>query len=114
MSDSLKNLRKLIEAKLQAVLSKNIYSEQGLEALIRPPFGQVCHSLIVVSYCVPGSAQRQAAFAILSHTSRAGIDCITRPSVLAFNSQLPFSDNALKKLFGIRTELFEFWPDTVA
>ena len=108
LSSSLKNLRRLIEARLQAVLSKNMYSEQGLEALIRPPLGQVCHSLMVVSYCVPGSAQRHAASEIASHTLRAGIDCITRPSVRAFKSQLPSSFNALKNVLGIRTELFEF------
>jgi hypothetical protein len=38
-----------------------MYSEQGFDALIRPDRGQVCHSLIVVSYCTPGSAQAQAA-----------------------------------------------------
>ena len=108
LSASLKNFLKLIEAKLHAVLSKNMYSEHGLDSLILPPLGQVCHSLIVVSYCVPGSAQRHAAFAICSQTSLAGTDFITRPSVRAFNSQLPSSDNALKKLLGIRTELLEF------
>ena len=44
------NCIKFKEAKLHAVSSKNIYSEHGLDALILPPFGQVCHSLIVVSY----------------------------------------------------------------
>ena len=34
---------------------------QGLEARIGPERGQVCHSLMVSSYCTPGSAQRQAA-----------------------------------------------------
>ena len=58
---SSKNLLRLTEARLHAVLSRNIYSEHGLDALMRPPFGQVCHSLMVVSYCVPGSAQRHAA-----------------------------------------------------
>jgi hypothetical protein len=38
-----------------------MYSEHGLDALIRPEPGQVCHSLIVVSYCTPGSALAQAA-----------------------------------------------------
>jgi hypothetical protein len=48
-------------ARLQAVSSRNMYSEHGLLALIRPPAGQVCHSLIVVSNCTPGSAQAHAA-----------------------------------------------------
>ena len=58
-------------AKLQAVSSRNIYSEQGFEPLILPPSGQVCHSFIVVSNCTPGSAQAQAVYAILSHNSPA-------------------------------------------
>src|SRR5512145_2517601 len=37
------NLIRLIDARLQAVSSRNIYSEQGLDALIRPSSGQVCH-----------------------------------------------------------------------
>ena len=36
-------------ARLQAVSSRNMYSEHGFEPLIRPPSGQVCHSLMVVS-----------------------------------------------------------------
>ncbi|EKD45679.1 MAG: hypothetical protein ACD_69C00181G0004 [uncultured bacterium] len=54
-------LIKLIEARLHAVSSKKLYSEQGLEALMRPLSGQVCQSLIVVSNCIPGSAQDHAA-----------------------------------------------------
>jgi ribonucleoside-diphosphate reductase alpha chain len=56
-----------MDAKLQAVSSKNIYSEHGFEASILPPSGQVCHSLIVVSYCKPGSAQAHAAWDILQY-----------------------------------------------
>ena len=48
-----------------------MYSEHGLDALIRPVFGHVCQSLIVVSYWMPGSAQRQAASAISFIRSRA-------------------------------------------
>src|SRR4051794_652538 len=55
------NFIKLIDARLHAVLSRNIYSLHGLLALIRPDCGHVCHSLIVSSYCTPGSAQRHAA-----------------------------------------------------
>src|SRR6516225_4040921 len=50
------------EARLQAVSSRKLYSEHGFEALIRPLSGQVCHSLIVVSNCRPGSAEAQAAW----------------------------------------------------
>ena len=44
-------------ARLQAVSSRNMYSEHGLEALMRPDSGQVCQSLMVVSNWMPGSAQ---------------------------------------------------------
>ena len=87
---------KLSEAKLQAVLSKNMYSEHGLDALILPPSGQVCHSLIVESYCTPGSAQAQAASAIISHISFAGILLIVLPLVRAFKSQFLPSFKAVK------------------
>src|SRR5205823_13796142 len=63
---------RLNDARLQAVSSKNIYSEQGLEPLIRPSARQVCHSFIVVSNCTPGSALAQAALPMRSHRSRAG------------------------------------------
>src|SRR3982751_4510750 len=46
-------------------------SEHGLDALMRPEFGDVCHWLIVVSYCTPGSAQRHAASEISRISSRA-------------------------------------------
>ena len=67
-----RNFIRLMLARLQAVSSRNMYSEQGFEALIRPEFGQVCQRLIVVSYCTPGSPQPQAHSAILANTSRAG------------------------------------------
>src|SRR5437773_356577 len=59
------------DARLQAVSSKNMYSEHGLLALIFPSCGQVCHSLMVVSNWRPGSAQAQAAKATWSHRARA-------------------------------------------
>ena len=104
----LKKCARLIEAKLHAVLSKNMYSEQGFDALMRPPSGHVCHSLMVLSYCTPGSAQAQAAKAISCHSFSAEIDFTTSPLIRPIKSQLsPFS-NALKNALGIRTELFEF------
>src|SRR5580698_9806440 len=69
---SRRNFIRLMLARLQAVSSRNMYSEQGLLALMRPEFGQVCQRLIVVSYCTPGSPQYQAPSAILAMTSRAG------------------------------------------
>ena len=102
-----------MEARLQAVLSRNMYSEQGFEALMRPPSGQVCHSLIVVSYCIPGSAHAQVAKEMSCHNFSAEIDLTGFPLIRPIKSQFsPFS-SALKNAFGTRTELFEFCPETV-
>ena len=101
------------DARLQAVSSRNMYSEQGLEALMRPPAGQVCQSLIVVSNCTPGSAQAQAASAIRLQSSRASSRSATAPSVRRIRSQPSPRSAASMKAFGTRTELLEFWPETV-
>src|ERR1700723_2482395 len=58
-------------ARLQAELSRNMYSEQGFEALMRAVFLLVCHLLMVVSNCMPGSPHNQVASAIFFITSRA-------------------------------------------
>ena len=68
---AVRNLIKLTLARLQAESSRNMYSLHGLDALIRPEAGQVCHVLIVESYCKPGSPHSQALWAILSIISRA-------------------------------------------
>src|ERR1700744_5529297 len=82
----LKKCARLIEARLQAVLSRNIYSEHGLDALMRPPSGQVCHSFMVLSNCTPGSAQAHAANAISSHNFCEGIDLTVLPVMRLVNS----------------------------
>ena len=56
-----RNCSRLSEARLQAVSSRNMYSEHGLEARISPDAGQVCQSLMVVWNWMPGSAEAQAA-----------------------------------------------------
>src|SRR3989304_371970 len=68
---SRRNFIRLILARWQAVSSRNMYSEHGLEALIRPAFGQVCQRLIVLSYCTPGSPQLHADWDIFLNISRA-------------------------------------------
>ena len=65
------NFIRLMLARLQAVSSRNMYSEHGLLALMRPEFGQVCQWLIVESYCRPGSPQHQADLAMVVNISRA-------------------------------------------
>src|SRR5215472_1790114 len=99
---------RLMDARLQAVSSRNMYSEHGLDALMRPLVGQVCHSLIVVSYCTPGSAQDQAASPIFSHRSRAFSVLATLPSMRRCSFHSPFSWTALMNSLGTRTELLEF------
>src|SRR5215475_9556441 len=74
---------KFSDARLQAVSSRNIYSEHGFEALIRAVFFEVCQRLIVVSYCMPGSPQCQVAFEILKSRSLALKVCTGLPSFTA-------------------------------
>src|ERR1700748_3901184 len=81
-----KKCSRLMEARLQAVLSRNIYSEHGFDALMRPPSGQVCHSLMVLSYCTPGSAQAPAAKAISSHSFCDDMDLTVLPFMRPFRS----------------------------
>jgi len=86
-----------------------MYSEHGFDALIRPEFGQVCHSLIVVSYCTPGSAQRHAASAMSCSSFRALIVSTTLPSVRAVRFQSAPDSAASMNASVTRTELFAFW-----
>src|SRR3954454_1317330 len=58
---SRRNFIRLRLAKLHDELSKCRYSLHGLDAVMRPVSGQVCQSLIVSSYCRPGSAHSHAA-----------------------------------------------------
>ena len=44
-----------------------MYSEQGLEPLMRPVLAAVCHRLIVVSNCMPGSAHSHDGLGDLAH-----------------------------------------------
>src|SRR5690606_17383246 len=60
-----RNFSRFSEARLQLELSRCMYSEHGLDAVMRPDSGHVCQSLMVSSYCRPGSAHSHAALAIL-------------------------------------------------
>src|SRR3954462_5092870 len=62
---SLRNSIRFSDARLHELLSRLMYSEHGLDALIRPVSGLVCQSLIVSSYWMPGSAHSQAAWVTL-------------------------------------------------
>ena len=79
VSSSLRNFSRFSEARLHEELSSDMYSEHGLDAVIRPVSGLVCQSLIVSSYCRPGSAHSHAALAILVNSSRASTVSMTSP-----------------------------------
>ena len=59
------------DARLQAESSRNMYSEQGLDALMRAVFLLVCQRLMVESYCMPGSPHCHVASAMWCMRSRA-------------------------------------------
>src|ERR1700759_863704 len=105
-----RNFIRFSDARLQAESSTCMYSLQGLDALIRPEFGDVCHWLIVVSYWTPGSAQRHAASAISRISSRAGIGSpVGSPVVRAIRCQSSSCSTASMNSSVTRTELLAFW-----
>src|SRR4051794_10181045 len=104
-----RNFIRLIDARLHAESSTCMYSLHGFDALIRPEFGQVCQSLIVVSYWTPGSAQRHAASAMSRISSRASSVSTTAPSTRAVSGHSsPFSTARMNESV-TRTELLAFW-----
>src|SRR6202022_2289586 len=104
----LRNAIRVKGARVQAVSSRKLYSEHGLDALIRPLSGQVCHSLIVVSNCSPGSAEAQAAWPMRSHSWRAGNVLAILPSVRRTSFHGPSAPTHSRKSLETLTELFEF------
>src|SRR3954447_18848515 len=105
-----RNFMRFSDARLQAESSTCMYSEHGLDALMRPDLGDVCHSLMMVSYWTPGSAQRQAASAILRIRSRAFIGSPIGLRVeRAIVRHSPSASTAFMKSSVTRTELLAFW-----
>src|SRR5580765_1257361 len=104
-----RNFNRLSEARLQLELSKCRYSLHGLDAEIRPDSGQVCQSLIVPSYWIPGSAHSQAALAISRKWVRALTVSITSPVCRARRPNSPSSTTACMNSSVTRTELLAFW-----
>src|SRR4051812_11896249 len=109
VSSSLRNFIRFKDARLHEELSSDMYSEQGLEAVIRPVSGLVCQSLIVSSYCRPGSAQAHAASLILVNSSRASRVSITSPVPRARSPNSVPSSTARMNSSLTRTELLAFW-----
>src|SRR6478752_751200 len=109
VSSSRRNFSRFSEARLQLELSSDMYSEHGLDAVIRPVSGLVCQSLIVSSYWMPGSAHSHAACATLRNSVFASTlsitSCVLRPrrpnSVPSSTARMNSSET--------RTELLAFW-----
>src|SRR6188472_340535 len=105
-----RNFMRFSEARLHAESSTCMYSEHGLDALMRPEFGDVCHWLIVVSYWTPGSAQRHAASEISRISSRAFTGSPTgSPVVRAIRCQSSSFSTACMNSSVTRSELLAFW-----
>src|SRR4051794_18847529 len=109
VSSSLRNLSRLSDARLHEELSSDMYSEHGLDAVIRPVSGLVCQSLMMSSYWMPGSAHSQAASAILRNSSRASTVSMTSPVLRARSPNSVPSSTAFMNSSLTRTELLAFW-----
>src|SRR6478752_5442156 len=109
LSSSLRNFSRLSDARLHEELSSDMYSEHGLDAVMRPVSGLVCQSLIVSSYCRPGSAHSHAAWLILRNSSRASTSSITELSLRERSPNLEPSSTARMNSSLTRTELLAFW-----
>src|ERR1700749_2394928 len=109
VSSSWRNFNRFSDARLQEELSRDMYSEHGLDAVIRPVSGLVCQSLIVSSYCRPGSAHSHAAWLILRNRSRASTVSMTSPVLRAFSPNDVPSSTARMNSSLTRTELLAFW-----
>ena len=104
-----RNFIRFSDARLHAESSTCMYSEHGLDALMRPDTGEVCHWLIVVSYWTPGSAQRHAASEISRISSRAGSVSVAAPVVREISCHSASASTACMNSSVRRTELFAFW-----
>src|SRR5215203_4754402 len=108
-STALTKFMRLSEARLHELLSRLMYSEHGLDALMRPVSGLVCQSLIVSSYWMPGSAHSQAAWVALRKRVLASTVSITDPSMRARRPNSAPSSTARMNSSETRTELLAFW-----
>src|SRR6478735_8976564 len=109
VSSSLRNFSRFSDARLHEELSSDMYSEHGLDAVIRPVSGLVCQSLMVSSYCRPGSAHSHAAVEILRNSSRASTRSMTSPVLRARSPKSVPSSTARMNSSLTRTELLAFW-----
>src|SRR5690242_5094139 len=106
---ALRNFIRLSEARLHDESSSDMYSEQGLDAVIRPVSGLVCQSLMVSSYCRPGSAHSQAAWAMSRNSFLASTVSMTSLLSRPRSANWPPSSYARMNSSVTRTELLAFW-----
>src|ERR687893_233085 len=104
-----RNFSRFSEARLQLELSRCMYSEHGLDAEMRPDSGQVCQSLIVPSYWIPGSAHAHAACAMVRNSFLAGTRSMTSPVIRARSPNSESLSTARMNSSVTRTELLAFW-----
>src|ERR1700684_2399697 len=104
-----RNFMRLKDARLQAESSRNMDSEQGLDALMRAVFLLVCQRLMVVSYCMPGSPHCQVASAIWCMRSRARYSLTGFRSLTVLVVKVPSDSTACMNSSVTRTELLAFW-----
>src|ERR1700739_1282180 len=104
-----RNFRRLNEARLQAESSRNMYSEQGLDALMRPVFLLVCQRLIVESNCIPGSPHCQVASAMVCISARARSSFTGFLSLTVRVEKVESVSTARMNSSVTRTELLAFW-----
>src|SRR3954470_12969879 len=109
VSSSRRNFSRLRLARLHEELSSDMYSEHGLDAVIRPVSGLVCQSLMVSSYCRTGSAHSHAALLIVVNRSRASTVSMTSPVLRALSPNDVPSSTARMNSSETRTELLAFW-----
>ena len=103
------NFIRFNEARLQAVLLRNTYSEHGLVEWIGSVPLQVCHFWMAPSYCRPGSPQIQVPSAIWSSIFEASFFSRGLPvTVDIVHHSLP-SMAACMKASDTRTDRFSFW-----
>src|SRR3954451_8516152 len=105
----LRKVMRFSDARLHELLSRLMYSEHGLDALMRPVSGLVCQSLIVSSYWIPGSAHSQAAWVTLLISVFASTVSITEPSIRARRPNSWQSSTERMNSSETRTELLAFW-----
>src|SRR3954463_6280063 len=106
---SLRNFIRFKEARLHELLSRLMYSEHGLDALIRPVSGLVCQSLIVSSYWMPGSAHSHAAWVALLNRVLASTVSITDPSMRARSPNSAPSSTARMNSSETRAGVLAVW-----